>query len=112
VAPQRRTTEQPKTNRAAEPERPFPCSCPTTQILWRPHLADRPFAVFFSSVPYLGEVELEPDESELLPELPLLPEAPELPELLGLRSDPLEPELLPPGVYAPPVAELLPDRPK
>jgi hypothetical protein len=35
-----------------------------------------------------------------------------LPELLPLRSEPLEPLLLPPGVNAPPVAELLPERPK
>jgi len=56
--------------------------------------------------------ELEPEVSVLLPEVPellLLPLAPELPVL---ESDPLEPLLLPPGVDAPPVAELLPDRPK
>jgi hypothetical protein len=53
--------------------------------------------------------ELEPDVSGLLLELPELPLVPLLP-VLG--SDPLEPLLLPPGVDAPPVAELLPDRPK
>ena len=51
--------------------------------------------------------ELEPEVSELLLELP------EVPLLLPvLKSEPLDPLLLPPGVKAPPVAELLPDRPK
>lgn len=40
---------------------------------------------------------------------PVLPEGPEVPLL---RSDPLAPLLVPPGVSAPPVAELLPERPK
>ena len=67
---------------------------------------------------YLGEVvlpELEPEVSVLLPEVPellLLPLLPLVPELPVLESDPLEPLLLPPGVNAPPVAELLPDKPK
>ena len=59
---------------------------------------------------FLGEVvlpELEPEVSELLLELP------EVPLLLPvLKSEPLDPLLLPPGVKEPPVAELLPDRPK
>lgn len=59
---------------------------------------------------FLGEVvlpELEPEVSELLLELP------DVPLLLPvLKSEPLDPLLLPPGVKAPPVAELLPDRPK
>ena len=42
----------------------------------------------------------------------LLLELPEVPLLPVLRSEPLDPLLLPPGVKAPPVAELLPDRPK
>lgn len=37
---------------------------------------------------------------------------PEVPVLLLLRSEPEEPVLLPPGVKAPPVAELAPERPK
>jgi len=58
--------------------------------------------------------ELEPDVSVVLPEVPelLLPLLPLVPELPVLKSDPLEPLLLPPGVNAPPVAELLPVRPK
>lgn len=62
-------------------------------------------------LPELGVVvlpELEPDVSVLLLELPELLLVPELPVL---KSEPLEPLLLPPGVNAPPVAEL-PDRPK
>jgi hypothetical protein len=48
----------------------------------------------------------EPEVSELEPALPVV-------ELLLFRSElPEVPVLLPPGVNAPPVAELLPDNPK
>jgi hypothetical protein len=46
---------------------------------------------------------------EVEPVLPLV--LPEVPVLL-LMSEPEEPVLLPPGVNAPPVAELAPERPK
>jgi hypothetical protein len=63
--------------------------------------------LFYDPIYYLGGVvlpELEPDVSVLLLELPELPLVP--------LSDELVPLLLPPGLNAPPVAELLPARPK